>query len=354
MIMKIGRRFALVVSAGLWAAGAGAQAQNGDPGTAMAFLEQALSAQQSQERLAAIQADRSAAIAAIMARYSSALPDGGNELQRALAKVPADVVLKASEAATLPELDRVLFGRAAAGVSPSLDALGSGSSDLVYFPVTPCRLVDTRLAGGVLTAGVPRDFDSNGLNLSGQGGSAIGCGVNDPDPAAIAVTITAVNPQGAGDLRAWPASGAIPNASVVNYALPGQGLNLANTTILPLLQSVANINEFTIQADAAAAQVVVDVVGYFFSPLATGPQCQTLVTAADQTATFSFESPDCPATYTLTGGGHNWISGATDVWFWQSAPNLARTAWHVRGNVNRGGASSQITAFAICCRVPGR
>ncbi|MEE9505793.1 MAG: hypothetical protein V3V98_01440, partial [Thermoplasmata archaeon] len=59
----------------------------------------------------------------------------------------------------------------------------------------------------------------------------------------------------------------------------------------------------------------------------------------------------CPAGKSVLGGGHKWFWGNTDVWFWESSPSPAWDGWHVRGNVDRGGASSEITAFAICAIV---
>jgi hypothetical protein len=338
--------------AALVAGTARAQSDNSGSAADLARMPRVLEARQRQDRIAALEADRSAMVAEIVERFAPSLADGGAELQRALAKVPAAVVLNAAEAKSLAEVGGALFGQGASGVGPA--DLGSANSDLVFFPVTPCRLVDTRLAGGALLPGAPRSFDANGANLSSQGGSATGCGVPDPDPAALAVTITAVAAQGPGNFRAYPSGAAAPTASVINYALPGQGLNLANTTILPIQQSLAAINEFTVQADASGAQLVIDVVGYFFSPNSTAPACTTLSTESEETASFNIQSPACPAGSVLTGGGFDWHQGNTDVWIWQSAPNLFNTTWQVRGNVNRGGAASDITAFAICCRIPGR
>ena len=59
----------------------------------------------------------------------------------------------------------------------------------------------------------------------------------------------------------------------------------------------------------------------------------------------------CPAGKKVLGGGHNWDTGATDVWFWQSSPAPGGNGWHVRGTVDRGGSFSDITAFAICAIV---
>jgi hypothetical protein len=206
------------------------------------------------------QVDRSALSADILARWSGSLRDGGAELRGALEKVSPDALAAASKADSLAALDAALFGRA---VDPLF--VGDTNSDLVFFPLVPCRLVDTRFVTGgpaPIVPGSPRDFEAN-LNLGPQGGNAAGCGVPSLDPAAIQVTITAVNPTGTGNLRAYPVGSPVPNASVVNYALPGTGLNLANTTTLPILQSGASATEFTIQADASTTHVVVDVVGYF-------------------------------------------------------------------------------------------
>jgi hypothetical protein len=211
--------------------------------------------------------DRAAGAAEVLSRWSVVLDDGGRELAAVLPKLSLEALIRAREATTLTSLDDAVFsraGRSSRDGESVVNTLGDAGQDLTFFPLTPCRLVDTRsTTAGMLLPGVPRDFDANGANLTAQGGSATGCGVAEPDPAALAVTITAVGPAGAGNLRAWATNGAVPNASVVNYALPGQGLNLANTTIIPLLQSVGSVNEFTLRADVSGAHVVVDVVGYF-------------------------------------------------------------------------------------------
>lgn len=37
--------------------------------------------------------------------------------------------------------------------------LGETTNDLVFVPITPCRIIDTRLAGGQIAAGTTRAFD---------------------------------------------------------------------------------------------------------------------------------------------------------------------------------------------------
>jgi len=59
----------------------------------------------------------------------------------------------------------------------------------------------------------------------------------------------------------------------------------------------------------------------------------------------------CPPGTRVLGGGHSWTNGTTDVWFWHSYPTPGGTGWLVEGTVNRGGASSIITAIAVCAFV---
>ena len=109
-----------------------------------------------------------------------------------------------------------------------LNRLGDSQADLVYTPLTPCRIVDTRLAGGILVAGVPRNLLVTGSNYSTQGGSATSCGVPFGPTTAAAINFVAVTPEGAGHLLLTPFGRPMPLASIINYALPGTGLNVAN------------------------------------------------------------------------------------------------------------------------------
>ena len=57
-----------------------------------------------------------------------------------------------------------------------LNSLGDSQADLVYTPVTPCRIIDTRLAGGAIAAGTTRSFLVTGTNFSPRGErQAAGC-----------------------------------------------------------------------------------------------------------------------------------------------------------------------------------
>lgn len=146
-------------------------------------------------------------------------------------------------------------------------ALGSSTSDLVFVPLAPCRIIDTRVAGGRLQPGVVRDFQVAGIfEFQAQGGTMGGCGVPagsaTPNAPAVVINFIAVNPSGAGNLRAWAWGQPIPNASVLNYASVS-GLNIANGVVVPIAGTNVVPADLHIQADVSGTDVVADVMGYF-------------------------------------------------------------------------------------------
>jgi len=151
------------------------------------------------------------------------------------------------------------------GLLPEPEALGDSSADLVYTPVAPCRIIDTRLAGGVLAAGSQRNFVVGGsVGFAAQGGNPAGCSVPLGPATAAVVNFVAVNPSGPGNLRAWAYGGTVPNASIINYA--AVGMNIANAVVVPICDfSGASCTpaDLTVQADVSATHLVADVVGYF-------------------------------------------------------------------------------------------
>jgi hypothetical protein len=151
---------------------------------------------------------------------------------------------------------------ASTGNGPS--NLGDSQADLVYTPVAPCRIIDTRLAGGPIAAGATRGFRVTGTDLSAQGGSPTGCGIPSGPATAAVINFVAVNPGGPGDLRMTPFGTPMPTASIINYAAV-PGLNIANGPTVAICDPAVAMcsSDFTIQADASSTHVVADVQGYF-------------------------------------------------------------------------------------------
>ncbi len=135
----------------------------------------------------------------------------------------------------------------------------SGSS---FTPLPPCRILDTRATSGGPTrfgSGETRDVQvaGSGANFLAQGGVANGCGVPD-GVAAVEVTITAVQADGAGFVRAWPSGQSEPNATVLNYSL---GRNISNSAAVPLASS--GTLDLRIRNAGATTHLLVDVLGYY-------------------------------------------------------------------------------------------
>lgn len=146
-------------------------------------------------------------------------------------------------------------------------ALGSPSSDLVYTPITPCRIVDTRNAnsGGAFVAKSTRDFMGWDSSFAAQGGAPNPCGLPlSTDNAALAVNFAIVGPATDGYITAFPgnlANAAMPLAATLNYYA---GDVKANNTVLKLNQTGTGPH-FKIYS-TSASHLIADVVGYYAKP----------------------------------------------------------------------------------------
>ena len=145
-------------------------------------------------------------------------------------------------------------------------ALGDAEGDLLFVPVPPCRVIDTRLGGGPLAASEIRDFQVAGTaNFAAQGGNATGCGIplgaTTPLAPSVVFNFIAVNPQGAGHLTAWEFGQTAPNASIINYAKVG--LNIANGVVVPISGVGTTPRDLHVIAGVSSTHVVADVTGYF-------------------------------------------------------------------------------------------
>ena len=154
-----------------------------------------------------------------------------------------------------------LFITMLSGQSPLVYA----ASDLVFTSLVPCRLLDTRFGSGEFAGPIGDattiSIQTNISDFSAQGGIAESCGMpTDMDASAIMVIVTAVEPPNTGNVRVFPFSAPVPNASVVNF-VPGQ--DIANNTVVPqCIDCDSDISIFV----ATTANVIVDVIGYFDKP----------------------------------------------------------------------------------------
>jgi Chaperone of endosialidase len=144
------------------------------------------------------------------------------------------------------------------------------AQNLTYTSIQPCRLFDTRAAGGALAANANREFNAVGVSsagaLSSQGGNPSGCPIPGldvdglPQVQAIVINLAVVTPAGTGVLQAWPSDQIKPTASVLNFT--AAEVVLSNGVVLPVRQTGAGDDDITLVSNVAT-HVLGDVVGYF-------------------------------------------------------------------------------------------
>jgi hypothetical protein len=152
----------------------------------------------------------------------------------------------------------VAGGAAAGPATASLDT----STESRFTPITPCRIVDTRLGGGALSGGVTRSFSAIGsAGISSQGGASGGCGI--PSAAtAIDVAFQSVNSTGTGYINETAYGTAFATASLLHY-VSGQTIGSGSTFPINGTGTFA----FQLKSSSGHTDVLVDVLGYYIKPM---------------------------------------------------------------------------------------
>ena len=225
------------------------------------------------------------------------------------------------------------------------ELLGSLTNDLVYTPLQPCRIIDTRsAAAGTINANASRNFVAiNVSNFTSQGGSATNCGTLGLSATAVAINLTAVTPGAAGYATVYPFGTTQPLAASVNYAA---GAVVNNSVIAQIPNPLASF-DFTIYS-SAQSHYVADIVGYFSPNVATALQCvetadtNTTVAAG---ATANSVAPACAAGYTQTSTNCESSTWQMPFVYFQSGTCSAQ---------NNSASAATLRSSRTCCRVPGK
>ena len=129
----------------------------------------------------------------------------------------------------------------------------ASTSGMEFFPVTPCRLVDTRVSSFQTGFGPPSM--SAGGTRSFTIPSNNSCGI-PANAAAYSLNVTAVPQKTLGFLSIWPVGKPLPNVSTLNVY--NSGTVVANAAIVPAGTNGAINAYVTDQTD-----LVIDINGYF-------------------------------------------------------------------------------------------
>ena len=262
---------------------------------------------------------------------------------------------KLSDAAVIDRMARAGSKRTGTLAAAGQKTLGGLSGDLVYTPIQPCRIVDTRnVPVGPIAANGTRSFKAvNSANFTTQGGSATNCGTLGLSASAVALNITAVTPSIAGYATVFPFGTSQPLASSVNYTAGA----VVNNAIVTQIPNPLQASDFTVYS-YASSHYVIDIVGYFAPPVATALECTDTFTSQTVTAavpTFDIQIPNCPAGYTITGAGCR-TAGFNDAdWSINGLykhPSLGMLGFC--SGINKTTGSITVEGTNRCCRVPGR
>src|SRR5664279_4675865 len=162
----------------------------------------------------------------------------------------------------------LLLPSAVASASPESRTSAFASGGSLFYPITPCRLLDTRnpngpLGGPSLQPGVARSFD---LSLTP-------CGI-PAGASAVSVNAVVTNTTGFGQIVLFPGDIAAPGTSNLSF---GNRQTRAAAVIVPL----AADGTIKVMATGAAADFILDVGGFF--ALSVGPGTVTLDAVPNQT-----------------------------------------------------------------------
>jgi hypothetical protein len=128
-----------------------------------------------------------------------------------------------------------------------------------FFPVSPCRVVDTRKPDGMNAGPAVTAYQARGFRIQGLCG--VPAGAN-----AVALNVTVVTPGEAGWLGVYPATG-FSGTSTINFET-GE-FAIANGAIVPV-SAVAGATDTDVSvvwgnysSSAPRTHVLLDVTGYF-------------------------------------------------------------------------------------------
>lgn len=119
-----------------------------------------------------------------------------------------------------------------------------------YYPLTPCRVADTRGAAG--TDGGPALGQGETRNFTVKGRCSV------PTTAkAVTLNLTITGATAGGFLTIWPAGQARPNVSAIDF---NAGDTLANGAIVGLAASTPDLAVYN---NTGSVHVIIDITGYF-------------------------------------------------------------------------------------------
>ena len=126
-----------------------------------------------------------------------------------------------------------------------------------FYPITPCRVADTRNANG--TNGGPKMSSGETRNFQMRSR----CGIPTTAKAVslnltIAQPTNSVTPGGNSYLIVWPSGSSMPNTSAINFRAGDPPI--ANGIVTPVSTNTLDLSVFNASGEV---HVIIDATGYF-------------------------------------------------------------------------------------------
>jgi hypothetical protein len=247
------------------------------------------------DALLSIDLNRSAVVERIIGSWSKEIPVNQlDDLRAKLLSLRADHLLAATLSGSFDGVLDVLLSRSAAGAAllptgrtptVALDglrsapqerskAVGELDRDLVYTPITPCRVLDTRTSQGgpgPRASGSTTAFDAVAGSFSAQGGSATNCTI-PAGAAAMAGSFAMLSASSFGFVTLWAVDTPQPTAATGLFNPASQQALNSSSAIVPLCAaaSCTGGKEFNVYVAGSSLDVTFDVTGYFMPPTRNG------------------------------------------------------------------------------------
>lgn len=220
------------------------------------------------------------------------------------------------------------------------------NNGLVFVPITPCRIIDTRNAGGPISSGDVRSFFvTNTSSYAAQGGSDTNCNGAGADGlyTAAMINFTVVSPRADGYITVYPQGAYRPLTSALNFY---EDEVIGNSSTFQLNPSLSGreLNVYT----SVTTHLVGDLVGYFKAQV---PKIPTL-SCTNTDRVFSIVQPgqtgyakalSCGLS-TISTGQYCVTSGSLDLALIYSADDYCYAK-------NNGTTAASVGVFLRCCSI---
>ena len=143
-------------------------------------------------------------------------------------------------------------------------ALGDANQDVVYVPVAPCRLVETRgtFLAVYQTGGAYAPAEVRTYKIEGGNGACLSQLPASLNPTAVQMQVFALpTTGGSGDVEMLPQGAAFGSTATLVFL----GNNAVTTVSATTLLNLAN-KQISVQVRGGGLHLAIDVVGYFRAP----------------------------------------------------------------------------------------